>query len=133
MAAVVVDTHAIVWYLMKDSRLSVKARTALNSATASGEAIHVPSVCLVELTYLVEKGRVPQLARDRLIQVIDDDSTALRLAALDRGVADALEFVSRREVPDFPDRIISATAVALRIPLVSRDGKIRSSAVETIW
>ena len=48
-------------------------------------------------------------------------------------LTDALELVSRNEVPDLPDRIISATAVALRVPLVSRDGKIRASQIETIW
>jgi len=42
--------------------------------------------------------------------------------------------VARAEVPDLPDRIIAATAVALKIPLVSRDAKIRSAAlVTTIW
>jgi PIN domain nuclease of toxin-antitoxin system len=48
-------------------------------------------------------------------------------------VADALELVSRNEVPDLPDRIVTATAVALRVPLISRDRKIRASQVQTIW
>jgi hypothetical protein len=52
MAAVAVDTHAIVWYLSADSRLSATAAAALDSGTAAGELIHVPSICLVELTHL---------------------------------------------------------------------------------
>jgi len=67
MAAVAVDTHAVVWYLSGDPQLSAKAADALDSTTAAGELIHVPSICLVELTYLVEKGRLPAVARDRLI------------------------------------------------------------------
>jgi PIN domain nuclease of toxin-antitoxin system len=55
------------------------------------------------------------------------------LAPLDRSVADALELVSRDDVPDLPDRIVCATAVALGVPLVTRDGKIRTSEVQTIW
>jgi hypothetical protein len=43
MPAVVVDTHAIVWYLSVDFRLSANAPDALDSATAAGERIHVPS------------------------------------------------------------------------------------------
>ena len=62
MPAVAVDTHAIVWYLSADHRLSANAAGALDSATAAGELIHVPSVCLVELTYLIEKGRLPAVA-----------------------------------------------------------------------
>ncbi len=65
MPAVAVDTHAIVWYLANDIRLSKKAEEAMDFATAAGEAIHVPSICLVELTYLVEKGRLPSVARER--------------------------------------------------------------------
>ena len=133
MPAVVVDTHTIVWYLSNDPRLSAKAIAALDQATLEGDPIHVPSVCLVELTYLVEKGRLPHAARERLIFALDDPTAPFRLAPLDTSVAEALELVSRNEVPDLPDRIISATAVALRVPLVSRDGKIRASQIETIW
>jgi len=95
MPAVVVDTHAIVWYLSADPRLSANAAAALDSATAAGDRIHVPSICLVELTYLVEKGRLPIAARDRLIDALDDPTVPLLLAPLDRTVADALVSVSR--------------------------------------
>ncbi|MBZ5622945.1 MAG: PIN domain-containing protein [Acidobacteriia bacterium] len=114
-------------------RLSARAENALDSATAASEPIYVPSICLVELTYLIEKGRLPIAARDRLVQALDDPTTPCQLAPLDRMVADALEFVSRSEVPDLPDRIVAATAAALRVPLVSRDRKIRASGVQTIW
>jgi len=36
MAAVAVDTHAIVWYLANDIRLSKKAAEAMDLATAAG-------------------------------------------------------------------------------------------------
>jgi len=78
MAAVAVDTHAIVWYLTADSRLSAKAAAALDGATALHALIHVPSVCLVELTYLVEKGRLPPSARERLLAALDDPTTPCR-------------------------------------------------------
>jgi predicted nucleic acid-binding protein len=32
-----------------------------------------------------------------------------------------------------PDRVIAATALSLGIPLVSHDGKIRDSRIQTIW
>jgi predicted nucleic acid-binding protein len=32
-----------------------------------------------------------------------------------------------------PDRIIAATALALGLPLVTRDRKIRAADLETIW
>lgn len=133
MLAVAVDTHAIVWYLSNDRRLSGKAIEALDRASAAGEYIYVPSICLVELTYLVEKRRLPAIARERLIRAFDEPSTSCKLAPLDRAVADTLQLVDRNEVPDMPDRVVAATAAALKVPLISRDGKIRSSKIETLW
>lgn len=77
MPAVAADTHAIVWYLMRDPRISRIAEFTLDLATASGDLIHEPSVCLVELTYLVEKGRVSGTARERLVRAIDNPSAPL--------------------------------------------------------
>jgi PIN domain nuclease of toxin-antitoxin system len=88
---------------------------------------------MVELTYLVEKGRLPGAARDRLVQALDDAATPCLLAPLDRTVADALQSVSRVDVPDLPDRIVAATAVALGTSLISRDRKIRASQIHSIW
>jgi PIN domain nuclease of toxin-antitoxin system len=133
MSAVVADTHAIVWYLAGDPRLSSNAITALDKATVNGESIYISSICLVELTYLVEKGRIPMVARERLLTAIDDPKMPCQLVPLDRHIVDATSLVNRSEVPDLPDRIIAATALALRLPLISRDGKIRASQVQTIW
>ncbi len=133
MPGIVVDTHTIVWYLEDDPRLSVRAAEALDSATAAGDAILIPSVCLVELTYLIEKHRLPAVVRETLVQTLDDPASPCSLVPLDRAVADALRRVPRNEVPDLPDRIIAATAVAIAVPLVSHDSKIRASQIQTIW
>ena len=80
MSAVVVDTHTIVWYLAQDVRLSQRANNTLDAATQDGHPIYVPAICLIELTYLIEKGRLPPCARDRLIDAIDDPERPARLA-----------------------------------------------------
>ena len=133
MPGVVVDTHAILWYLAGDMRLSATALEVLDATTAAGEPIYVPAITLIELSYLIEKGRLPGEVRERLLKALDDAESACCLPPLDRRVADAMEFVPRGEVPDLPDRIIAATPVALLAPLISRDGRIRSSRVQTIW
>ena len=133
MAVVVADTHAAVWYLSNSPRLSSAAAKALDDASAAGDAILIPSISLVELTYLVEKGRVPAEARQRLVDALAEPGGPYELAPLDGDVAAAVELIDRSVVPDMPDRIIAATALSARAALVSRDGKIRASQVQTIW
>lgn len=133
MAAVVADTHAILWYLTADARISRAATAALDAATVAGDPIYVSAISLVEIQYLVEKGRLSADERRIVIEAIDDTRNPARLVPVDRRVVDTLEQVNRDDVPDMPDRIIAATALALRVPLLSRDGKIRASQVQTIW
>ena len=133
MAAVVADTHAAVWYLANSPRLSPVAARALDEASAAGDSILIPSIVLVELTYLVEKGRLPSDARKRLVEALSHVDGPYELAPLDAGVADSVELIDRNLVPDMPDRIIAATPLCLGAALISRDRKIRSSKTQTIW
>lgn len=113
--------------------MSATAEAAFRDAAAAGTPVFLPSICIVELTYLAERGRVPARALEVLRANLDDPSSLLRLAPLDRGVADAVARVPRDLVPDMPDRIIAATALAMGLPLVTRDAKIRAASVPTIW
>jgi PIN domain nuclease of toxin-antitoxin system len=123
------DTHATVWFLENDKRMTQTARDVLDNA----ERVLIPSICLVEMTYLIEKGRILAGSIPRLLAELEHPSTNLMLAPLDLGVVLSLEDISRVNVPDMPDRIIAATALHHRVPLVTRDGKIRSCGVNTIW
>lgn len=133
MPSIVVDTHAVVGNLLNDKRLSQIAGLALDQTTQGGDPILIPSISLVELVYLVEKGRVPASTRAALQSAIDDPNGPYQLAPLNQAVADAVNVIERQLVPDLPDRVIAATALALNLSLVSRDAKIRSSRIKTIW
>ncbi len=132
MASVVADTHAIVWMLEADPRLSSAARTALTAAVTAGVRIHVSAVSLVKIIYLVEKGRIPRPAWERLAGLIVEADSFLNVVSLDAEVARTVERVPARDIPDMPDRIIAATALLLGLPLVTCDRRIAAS-VRTIW
>ena len=133
MKMAVVDTHTVIWALLRPELLSQQAKDVFRQAQQQRLKMAVPSICLVEVTYLVEKRRLDSATRDFLLQALQDPESAVELVPLDYEVADALARVPRDEVPDMPDRIIAATAVHLGLPLVSRDRKIRASSVTTIW
>lgn len=131
MKAVVADTHAALWYLRGSSRFSKAAHQAMREVEEAKGYIYVPSICLVELAYLVEKGRLT--AEDWASIEAALRQTAYRLAPLDERVVMTLPRIPRDQVPDLPDRVIAATALHLGLPLVTRDGKISASGIETIW
>lgn len=133
MTALVLDTHATVWSLLDRARLSAAAIAAIEAATANNWPIFVPTISVVEITYLIEKRKLPAVVKSQLLAALDDPQSNLTIAPLDLDVANRVEHVERDQVPDMPDRIIAATAVHLGLPLVSRDGKIRASAVSTVW
>lgn len=133
MPDAVTDTHGLIWYLEDSPRLGPAARQMFDACDRGEIVIYVPTICLVEIIYLEEKGRIPSSLLLQFDAELQSGSSGLALAALTGEVAEAVARVPRSEVPDMPDRIIAATALLLGLPLVSRDGQIQSSDVMTIW
>jgi PIN domain nuclease of toxin-antitoxin system len=134
MIAGVADTHAAVWYLFGDPRLSARAKDFIDQAAADRRSIEISPISLAEVLYLVEKkNRLPASAFDDLQSALDNPNHVFKEAPFTSGVVKAMRQVSREDVPDMPDRIVAATAVYLGVPVISRDGKIRASNVQTIW
>jgi predicted nucleic acid-binding protein len=51
----------------------------------------------------------------------------------DEAIAIKMTEISREAIPDLPDRIIAATALFYGVAVLSRDGRIRMSGIQTIW
>jgi PIN domain nuclease of toxin-antitoxin system len=133
MSAVVADTHTVIWLLFSPHHLSANALASLEGAIQSGEPIYVTSITIVEVTYLVEKGRLPFDMLAQLNHEVAQPDSGLVVIALDHQIAQTLRMIPYATVPDMPDRIIAATALYLGAPLVTRDARIRSANIPTIW
>jgi len=129
----VADTHAALWHLFDDARLSAPAGDFIAQAAATRQRIVVSSVSLAEIVYLVEKNRIPPSAYDDLRIALSDPSHVLKEAPFTLEIVDAMRQVPRVAVPDMPDRIVAATAVFFGVPDISRDRRIQASSVQTIW
>jgi PIN domain nuclease of toxin-antitoxin system len=133
MPDAVADTHSLIWYLEDDPRLGPEADRTFEACDRGELLIYLPTICLVEIVYLQEKGRIPADLKARLDAELQSGTTGLVLADLTAGVVEALTRVPRTHVPDMPDRIITATALHLALPLMTRDHKIQQAGVRTIW
>ena len=133
MIAAVADTHTALWYLYDDARLSVAGGTFIDHAAAAGNHIVVSSISLAEIVYLIEKNRIPTNAYPDLKTTLGDPNHVFKEAPFTVEIVDFMKHVPRVDVPDMPDRIVAATAVYFGVPVISRDGKIRASNVQTTW
>ena len=133
MIAAIADTHTAIWYLFSDPRLGSKASDFIEEAIANGDHVGVSAISLAEMVYLVEKGRIPPNALDDVLAAIADPKAVLQHVQLDDSIVLKMKEIPRRDVPDLPDRVIAATALFFDVPVLSRDGDIRSSAILTVW
>lgn len=132
--ALVLDTHAVIWYLADSEELSQTARTIIAAEEKNGGSIFVSAISLVELVYLAERGRLPSAALQSLEDALSDPAGSMVVAPLDAAVARAVQEVSRIAVPDMPDRIIAGTALHLNAELVTRDRRLQAELKNrAIW
>lgn len=129
----VLDTHAAIWYLLDSKKLSQRVYSLIDAAAAGGTPTYISAVSLVEVVYLVERGRIDADSFNKFATELAKENPAFTIVPLDARVATALKSVPRDVVPDMPDRIIAATAVHLGLPLVTRDRRLQSAGVQTIW
>ena len=85
------------------------------------------------MVYLIEKGRIRPTALDDLLVAIADPKNVLQQVPLDDVIAVNMRRIPREHIPDLPDRVIAATAQFYGVPVLSRDGRIRSANIKTIW
>jgi PIN domain nuclease of toxin-antitoxin system len=54
--AIVLDTHAVIWYLSSSAELSPAAQKAIETALRAADDLLISAISLVEIIYLTERG-----------------------------------------------------------------------------
>lgn len=130
----VLDTHALIWYMGASSRLSAVAQSAIQSAIQNRMPVYVSAVSMVEIAYLSEKKRLSAELFDQVVHVLKEGNHGLVEIPFTVAMADTLRTIPVTVVPELPDRMIAATALHLNLPLVTCDHEIRAATmVVTIW
>jgi PIN domain nuclease of toxin-antitoxin system len=129
----VADTHAAIWHLFNDVRLSQTAGAFIDAVADARQKIAVSSISLAEVVYLVEKNRLLPAVYDELVKALADPEHVFTEAVFTAAIVQSMRQVARAEVPDMPDRMIAATALYLDVPVISRDSRILAASLKTVW
>lgn len=133
MLAAVADTHSAIWYVFAAPLLSQKAKNAMDKAAEEGFYVGVSVISLAEIVYLIEKKRIAPDTLKRLIDTLTNPDEVLIEVPLDSSIVELMPKIPRADIPDFPDRIIAATALRFEVPVITRDAKNQAASLKTIW
>lgn len=131
---IVLDTHALIWWVNGSSQLSTNAKRAISKATRNGEEIIVSSMSAWEIAMLISLGRLV-LSMDVdtwLDEVAHIDG--VRFLSIDNEIGVKSTQLPGKFHKDPADRMIVATARKLSAPLITADKKIQNYPhVKTVW
>jgi len=132
---IVLDTHALIWWVNGDSKLSARAQKVIESEmTVEDGKILVSAITAWEIAMLINKNRLALTMdlNEWLDTVISID--AVQFVPVDNEVAIQSVQLPGDFHPDPADRMITALARHYSAVLVTSDDKIRNyKHVKTIW
>jgi PIN domain nuclease of toxin-antitoxin system len=124
MSSIVIDTHTLIWYLTQSPKISTTAIDRINQVNQNNLPVLIASITLIELIYLSEKQRIPAFPLQQFFQELDLTNSQFSIIPLTLDIAQSLRQIPRDEVPELPDRIISATAHALNLKWSQKTGQV---------
>lgn len=130
---IVLDTHALIWWVSDPTRLSQRARRALAIALRRAP-VAASAISLFEIATAVRRGRLELgLSLEQWLELLQK-LPELRFEPVSAEIAQAAGGFPDSVPGDPADRIIAATALALGAKLISADTRLRKSPVlQVVW
>ena len=134
MERFVTDTHTLIWHLEKDPRLGENARSKLKLTETGETVIYRSVITLIEVDNLIFRNKINERVMSVIEELLQIEFSALKLIDLNYPLHQIIKKIPREAIPEMPDRIITASALHLGCPLLTKDSKITAwGGVETIW
>jgi PIN domain nuclease of toxin-antitoxin system len=122
------DTHAFLWFVAGDERLSRRARRAMEASDAE---LLLSAASVWEMAIKARLGRL-ELPCSVEEYVAEKVAGGFSVLSVDWPHAAAVERLPLHHRDPF-DRLLAAQALTERLPLVSSDPVFRSYGVKVVW
>jgi PIN domain nuclease of toxin-antitoxin system len=131
---IVLDTHALVWWVSGDERLSPAAADAIRSELANAGQIMVSAISFWEIAMLLERGRMAlAMELDEWWSAVESIECVSVVPVSPRLAVQSVRLPGEFH-KDPADRMIVALARELNAPLLTADGKIQGYPhIKWIW
>lgn len=126
---ILLDSHAVVWFLTDNPRLSAPAREAI---AADDAVAYVSAASAWEIATKVRAGKwveAEKIAQHLERVLVDHDFSPLSATVEHGRLAGFLPGEHR----DPFDRMLAAQAITEQLPLVTADPAFRNFAVQILW
>jgi PIN domain nuclease of toxin-antitoxin system len=125
----VTDTHSLLWYFSDNPRLSRRALKAFERTIENGSII-IPIIVLAEIMYIAKKGRIEMTFVETVKRI--DDMENFEVVPLDMDILNIADKIE--DELEMHDRLIAATALFFKVPLITRDQALKDSGLcDVIW
>jgi PIN domain nuclease of toxin-antitoxin system len=122
------DTHALIWFLAGDTRLPIGARLQIEDA----DDVLVSAVSALEVVGKHRRGKLPEadlLARDFEAQIAIHGFQGLAVTMAHSVLAGRLDIVHK----DPFDRLLIAQSLIEGLPLVSNERIFDETGIHRVW
>jgi PIN domain nuclease of toxin-antitoxin system len=123
------DTHAVIWAYQDDKMLGRAARSVIKRAPA--RTLGITDFTLLELALLVQKKRLQlEMPLAEFLQRVERDYVVFPMRAEEAAISIELDLPQA----DPFDRVIVATALCRRLPLLTKDRQITATRlILVLW
>ncbi len=131
-ASPVLDTHVWIWWMLGDPSLRRRERDALDALPADERPV-ISDISLWEVATLLDLGRIHiEGSLDDWLAIAASPAT-VRVQSIHSGIVAEMNRLPAGFHRDPADRLIVATARFLKLPLATKDRKIRGARLVPLW
>lgn len=125
---ILLDTHALIWFLNGDSQLSDKAKTEIENID-NDKIISIASIWEIAIKISLNKFRFDKGFK-KLFELIEENGFEILPISFEHTlIVSNLEFIHRDPI----DRILVSQCKSDNLVIITKDENIKKYNIKTIW